>query len=290
MTPKNATAQDQAVEALIAASLRAPAKETEVTQEEISRYVDQHVTLNSEDKAALEQSKSGTLQAIKDILLGSKQDDHTTAARPDKAERADDIESNHLNTTKTATSEFVEAVLIAQITRAVATPQFPLGHLRQNKFVYFAHRRAEENVEEFFCKQPAGPYSPRAKYQGPENIAQQNGYIKKTKVGNFSGFVAGDKITKIDQYLSRYPVCGAVDWVIATFRFRKNEQLELLATVDFAALELIQHKKAVTMENIKEVIAASKIWTAKLAREVFSDESITRALSELRQLFPKTYA
>jgi len=287
MTPKNATAQDKAVEALIGASLRAPAKETEVTQEEISRYVDQHVTLNSEDRAALEKSAPGVKQAIKDILLGNQQEVQTTAARPEKAERAD---CQTQAKRKTATSEFVEAILIAQITRAVATPQYPLGHLRQNKFVYFAHRKVEEDVGEFFSKQPAGPYSSRAKYQGPEGIAQQNGYIKKTKSGDFAGFVAGENIGKIDQYIGRYPVCGAVDWVVATFKFRRKEQLELLATVDFASLELIQHKKAITMENVKEVIASSKKWTAKLAREIFSDENISQALSELRQLFPKTYA
>lgn len=89
MTPKNATAQDKAVEALIGASLRAPAKETEVTQEEINRYVDQHVTLNSEDRSALEKSVPGVKQAIKDILLGNEQEVQTTAVRPEKAERAD---------------------------------------------------------------------------------------------------------------------------------------------------------------------------------------------------------
>ena len=57
MTPKNAKAQEKAIEALIAASLRAPKKETELTHEEISRYVDQRVTLSQEDKVALEKSK-----------------------------------------------------------------------------------------------------------------------------------------------------------------------------------------------------------------------------------------
>jgi type I restriction enzyme S subunit len=227
------------------------------------------------------------MQAIKGILLGNEQEDQAAAARVEKTGRADGSQPIYR---KPATSEFVEAILIAQITRLVATPQFPLGHLRQNKMVYFAHRKAEQDVEEFFCKQPAGPYSPRAKYQGPEGIAQQNGYIKRAKAGNFSGFVAGDKIDKIDQYLPRYPVCGVVNWVVSTFRFRKNEQLELLATVDFAALELIQNKKPITMEGVKGVIAASKEWTAKLKREIFSDSNIAQALIELRQMFPKTYA
>jgi hypothetical protein len=45
--------------------------------------------------------------------------------------------------------------------------------------------------------------------------------------------------------------------------------LELLATVDFAALEILKSKKAVTMANVKHVIATSKKWTAKLNRELF---------------------
>jgi type I restriction enzyme S subunit len=283
MTPKNAKAQEKAVEALIAASLRAPDKETEVTQEEINRYVDQRVTLNSEDKTALEKSKPGVMQAIKSILLGNEQEDHAPAARPEKDERAElSVPTNR----RKASNEFVEAVLIAQLTRLVANPRYPLGHFRQNKMIYFAHRRADDNVKEFFLKQPAGPYSSRATYQGPERIAQQQGYVKK--VG--TGFLAGDNIGKIDQYVSRYPVCIALDWVVGKFRYRKNEDLELLATVDYAALELIQHGKAVTMDSVKNVIATSSKWAAKLNREIFSDDSITQALSELRQLFPKSYA
>lgn len=66
--------------------------------------------------------------------------------------------------------------------------------------------------------------------------------------------------------------------------------MELLATVDFAALELLQQRKAITMENVRNLIATTKEWTAKLKREIFSDENISQPLSELRDLFPKTYA
>jgi hypothetical protein len=286
MTPKNATAQEKAVEALIAASLRAPDKETEVTREEISRYVEQSVTLSSEDKAALEKSKPGVMQAIKSILLGNEQEENPSAARPSKAERAERFAPA---SQRSAPDEFVEAVAIAQVTRLIATPQYPLGHLRQNKMIYFAHRRAEEDVGEHFMKKAAGPYSPWAKYQGPERIAQQSGYIKRTKVGNLVGFVVGDGIEKIDRYLSRYPVCAAVGWVIDQFRYRKNEDLELLATVDFAALDLIRLGTAVTMDAVKNVIATNREWAPKLNRAIFSDDNINRALAELRQMFPRTY-
>lgn len=286
MPPKNATAQEKAVEALIAASLRAPDKEAEVTKDEISRYVDQRVTLSSEDKAALENSKSGLMQIIK-CLLGSEQNDHASAARPPMAERAERSESGHK---RTATNEFVEAVVIAQVTRLVSSAEFPLGHLRQNKIIYFTHRRAEEDVSGLFLKKAAGPYSPWAKYQGPERIAQQNGYIKRAKAGDRTGFIAGDNIDKIDKYLPHYPVCAAIDWVVSQFRYRKNEDLELLATVDFAALDLIRLGTAVTLGGIRHVIATNTEWAPKLNRAIFSDANIARALTELRQMFPKTYA
>jgi type I restriction enzyme S subunit len=287
MTPEEAKAHENALEALIGASLRAPDKETEVTDEEISRYVDQHVTLSSEDKAALEKAKPGVLQAIKDILHGNEQEDDDCTARPSKAGRVQPSASTGRGS---APDEFVEAVVIAQLTRLIATPEYPLGHLRQNKMVYFAHRKAEEDVSEHFLKQAAGPYSPWAKYQGPENIAQRNGYVKRIKVGNLVGFVVGSNIDRIDRYLSHYPVCAAVDWVVNKFRYRRKDELELLATVDFAALELLQLRRLVTMENIKHVIGTSKEWAPKLKRDIFSDEKIAQALAELRNLFPGTYA
>lgn len=189
-----------------------------------------------------------------------------------------------------ASEEFVEAVLIAQFTREMSNPEFPLGHLRQTKLVYFAHRKADEDVSAHFLKKAAGPYSPWATYKGPEGIAQQNKYVKKAKVGSRVGFLVGDHIGKIDQYISRYPVCAAVNWVVSQFRYKKNDDLELFATVDFAALDLVKESKPITTENIKRIIATNREWQAKLQREIFSDANITRALTELRVMFPATYA
>ena len=189
-----------------------------------------------------------------------------------------------------ASDEFVEAVLIAQFTREMSSPEFPLGHLRQNKLVYFAHRKTDEDVAKHFLKKAAGPYSQWATYKGPEGIAQRNGYVKTAKVGKRVGFLVGDNINKIDQYVTRYPVCAAVDWVVRHFRRTRNEDLELFATVDFAALDLVKHATPITMENVKRIIAENSEWKAKLQREIFSDANITRALAELRMLFPATYS
>jgi hypothetical protein len=286
MTPEQAKAQQEALEALIAASLLAPGTETEVTNEEIGRYVSQNVTLSAEDEAALVKAKPHLHKAITEILK-TKDKQGECAHRPEQAEGAQFAKSRSRGSTS---DEFVEAVLIAQLTREISTPQFPLGHLRQNKLVYFAHRKADEDVAGHFLKKAAGPYSQWATYKGPERIAQENRYVRKAKVGSRVGFLVGENINKIDQYISRYPVCAAVDWVVSHFRYKKNDELELFTTVDFAALDLAQEGTPITMENVKRIIGSHGEWSAKLQREVFSDANITRALAELRKLFPGTYA
>jgi type I restriction enzyme S subunit len=184
-----------------------------------------------------------------------------------------------------ATDEFKEAVLIAALVRAFADANHPLGRKRYNKFAYIVHRKAEHDVQQKYLKKAAGPYSPWARYQGPEKIAAKNGYVAACKVGQLAGLVAGRNIGDIDKYLPRYGFADALAWVEATLRYEKNDELELLSTVDFAALDLLDREKAVTVEAVKNVIAAHPDWAPKLDRAIFSDANIARALGRLKGWF-----
>jgi len=235
--------------------------------------------------------QSRTLAALRDTLLPKllsgemrvvqiKQNTSDMVSFPVRASK---------ESTKKPTDEFVEAVVIAQLVRKLAKPNFPLGRKRYNKLAYLVHRKAEDDVSQHYLKKAAGPYSPWAKYGGPEKIAEKNGYVKQGKAGVYSGLLTGEHIDKIDLYLGNYPACAAIDWVVDKFRFKKNDDLELLATVDFAALDLLREGQPVTRETIKKVIAANKEWAPKLDRAIFSDESVDHALAELALLFPVTY-
>jgi len=282
MTPDKAKAHEKAIEALIGASLRAPDKETEIAEEEINRYVSQGVTLRAEDKAALNESKPALFREIAKILEGD------ATAQP--ASQADDIVSLVGASHTSATNPFVEAILIALLTRLVAEPKFPLGRLRYNKMAYFAHRKVEDDVTSIYLKKAAGPYSPWAKYQGPEKIAKKNGYVVWTSVSKLSGFMPGPKIEEIDRYVSRYPVCQAAHWVVKNLKYTNKLDLELFATVDFAVLDLHCEGKRVTVDSIKELIRNNSDWAPKLERSIFSDFNIQRALQELGRLFPSAYS
>ena len=235
--------------------------------------------------------QSRTLAALRDTVLPkllsgelrvaqAKEDVPNIVPFPDKTSK---------ESPKKTTNEFVEAVVIAQLVRKLATPEHPLGRKRYNKFAYLAHRKADEDVSQHYLKKAAGPYSPWAKYGGPEKIAEKNGYVEQGKAGVFTGLVVGKKIEEIDRYLANYPVCAAIDWIVEKFRFKKNDDLELLATVDFAALDLRGEGKPLTREMIKQVILANKEWAPKLDRAIFSDTNVDRALAELATLFPATY-
>lgn len=75
MTPENDNAQEKALEALVAASLRCPDKQPEITEKEIRRFVEQKVTLSAEDKAALAASKPDLMREIEGILKGNTESD-----------------------------------------------------------------------------------------------------------------------------------------------------------------------------------------------------------------------
>ncbi len=79
MTPENVRAQEQALEALIAASLRAPGNLPEVAENELTRFVEQRVTLSAEDEAALQKAKPDLKRQVRDVL----QVQHEVAPEPE---------------------------------------------------------------------------------------------------------------------------------------------------------------------------------------------------------------
>ncbi|MEX2120417.1 MAG: hypothetical protein WD847_12550 [Pirellulales bacterium] len=69
------------------------------------------------------------------------------------------------------------------------------------------------------------------------------------------------------------------------FRFKPNDELELLATVDMAMEDLRQTGKSVELSTVKLVIRNHPEWEAKLERDIFSDTNIARAIKQCGELF-----
>jgi type I restriction enzyme S subunit len=182
---------------------------------------------------------------------------------------------------KVANDEFKDAILISVLAYKFGNEQYPLGAFRRQKLSYFYKRHANMNIDEY-TKKAMGPYNSKIKYQGAENIAIRNKYVKK--VGN-RGIVATNLISKAEEYYNRYYNSADMQWLDTNFHYENNNNLEVLATVDYAINDLVNKNKAITLANIKTYIASDEEWRPKLELDYFTDNAIIKAMEKIKKLF-----
>jgi type I restriction enzyme S subunit len=178
---------------------------------------------------------------------------------------------------------FNEAIVIGVLARHFGSEEFPLGRFRRTKFAYLLHRHSEGRADGFM-KKAAGPYDPNTRYGGAETIALKNGYAKKHRSGSREGFIAGDHIAEAESYFHKWYGAAVLKW-LERFRTKNNDELELLTTVDVAAVELKNTGKPVNVANVKCVLLGHSEWRSKLDRPIFSDSNLSRAINTCRALF-----
>lgn len=176
-----------------------------------------------------------------------------------------------------------EAVVISVLAKTFGSEKFPLGRKRYTKLSYLLHRHVERKADGYL-KKAAGPYNPSTKYGGPEKIAQKNNYIRKHNNGTYTAFVAAENIDQAEGYFEKWYGPDALKW-LEQFRYKKNDDLEVLATVDMAVQDLRAAGAAVTLDAIKGVIRSHPEWEAKLDRPVFADANIETAIEISATLF-----
>lgn len=181
---------------------------------------------------------------------------------------------------------FNEAVVISTLVKHFGKEDYPLGRKRYTKLSYLLHRQAEKQAAGYL-KKAAGPYNPRTKYGGPERIAIESGYIREHKSGPYSGFVAADNISLAENYFDKWYGPSSIKW-LNQFRFKTNDELELLATVDMAAEELSAAGTHVDVASVETVIGSHPEWQAKLDRAIFAAANIAKAIETSRDLFDAT--
>jgi type I restriction enzyme S subunit len=91
-------------------------------------------------------------------------------------------------------------------------------------------------------------------------------------------------MSKALDYIKRWGKLNDIQWLEANLKYKKVDELELLATVDMAICDLENAGIVVSVNSIKNLIATNKEWKAKLGRQTFSDENITYAINEIQKL------
>lgn len=179
--------------------------------------------------------------------------------------------------------QFNEAVVIAVLASHFGSEQYPLGRKRYNKISYLLHHHAEKKAEGYL-KKAAGPYNPGTKYGGSEAIAIKKGYIRQHTRDKLKGFIAGENINEAKEFFVKWYGNTALRW-LEQFRFRTNDELELVTTVHMSIEDLKKSGSLIGVGQVKQVIQDHPEWKAKLERDLFSDANIARAINECTRLF-----
>ncbi|MDL2230012.1 restriction endonuclease subunit S [Treponema sp. OttesenSCG-928-L16] len=180
--------------------------------------------------------------------------------------------------------QFDDAVMIAGIVNALYSDKHPLGRKKVQKCLYLLRRHQDESTKSF-KKKAAGPYADEVRYKGGEPIAQSAKYIATTTTkGKGTIFACGSNIKQALEYIVKWGNQADIQWVTDKLKYRKVDDLELLATVDMAICDLEEAGIPVSVASIRNLIAANKEWKEKLSKPIFSDTNIARAISELPKL------
>nr|WP_136161830.1 restriction endonuclease subunit S [Sphingomonas flavalba] len=184
-------------------------------------------------------------------------------------------------------TKFKEAVLVATIVNTfLQAGGEPIGNFRLQKAVYFARRRMGEHVGEMaYLKKAAGPYNPSMKYSGGIAIAKQKNWVREAR-GRFGfGHVPGTDVGDAGEWIDTYGYDKPARWVAEHFRYKKNEEWETLATIDYA----VEHLQTLSIEpdaaQILQYIASDPEWCPKIEKLRLTEMSVATAMLEVQALF-----
>ncbi|MGN8226731.1 restriction endonuclease subunit S [Gracilimonas sp. BCB1] len=193
------------------------------------------------------------------------------------------VQTNNTKSQRKRSWAYEEAVIISTLIDRFNSDKFFLSRFRFVKYSYLLKRYKEMEVKDYL-KKAAGPYNPQTRYGGPERIAKDKNYIVPATSGKYNGFVPGENIEEATGYFVDWFGTEVLDW-LEQFRYTKNDELELLTTVDLAIQDLKEAGQSASLETVKRLISDHKEWRPKLKRKAFSDKRIEYAIKELNQLF-----
>lgn len=180
-----------------------------------------------------------------------------------------------------ASKAFRKGVILAWVVQKLAVRRKQVTRLAAQKAVYVLERALNLGVFTDHQQKPLGPYDHRAKYHDAEPIAARGGWMR------VSGSVLepGERTEEITRYLGRYirsePLASRLIDLLARLT---DEELEVWATIAWAARALASSGEPVTVSTVQDYLAQSTEWSAKLRRRSFRPGAIAGALTRLSRL------
>ncbi|NOT01003.1 MAG: hypothetical protein HOP29_10280 [Phycisphaerales bacterium] len=179
------------------------------------------------------------------------------------------------------TPQFRQGVVLAFIVDELLKRGEQPTRFRVMKHLYFANELCALNLELEFLKKAAGPYDPKLRYGGAEDIAvRQREYLSLDGPRFGRGPNLAEGLGYVDGIIGA--VRGRFVEILDHFRGYGNDALERWATVHSAAKAILENGNAVTVEAVKSHLGEEPEWAGKLSRDSFATENIEKTLDGLR--------
>lgn len=255
-----------------------PEKDEQIAIADILSEMDMEIATLEEKLAKYRQVKQGMMQQLLTGKIRLKNDVVDSVHTEQKVSaKKSPVSSAHNH-------QFDDAVAIAAIVDAFYSDKYPLGRVKVQKLLYLLHRHQGVSVSDF-KKKAAGPYADTVRYKGGEPIAKKNKYIVSESGKQGTRYSKGTNMGQALDYVERWGMQADLHWLKDNFLHASRNDLELFATVDMAICDLNEAGVPISVASIKDLIASSKEWKAKLSKTYFSHRDIARAIKKCTELF-----
>lgn len=255
-----------------------PEKDEQIAIADILSEMDMEIAALEGKIAKYRQIKQGMMQQLLTGKIRLKNDIVDSVHTEQKATaKKTPVRSAHNH-------QFDDAVAIAAIVDAFYSDKYPLGRVKVQKLLYLLHRHQAVSVSDF-KKKAAGPYADTVRYKGGEPIAKKNKYIISENGKQGTRYSRGENMAQALNYVERWGMKSDLQWLKENFLHTGRNDLELFATVDMAICDLNEAGVPISVASIKDLIASSKEWKAKLSKTYFSDRDIARAIKKCSHTF-----
>jgi type I restriction enzyme S subunit len=173
-------------------------------------------------------------------------------------------------------------VILAIITKLFTDKRMKfLKHMRYQKLVYLylVYKKAKTSI---FAKWEYGPFSKELAYTVVPKAESERLYIATDDDKNIC---IGKNINEaVENAINKGYYKGA-EQLAGKIRYKKDTELEVLATVIESIKDLEISQKAISLQTVKEYIRSIPIWKHKLSLEYFTDFAIEKSIKEYYDFF-----
>ncbi len=176
---------------------------------------------------------------------------------------------------------FKRAVLAAEIASQLCDePTF--GHVKFQKMVYLSEQICELRADANYSKQVAGPYDRKFMHSIDSQFKRQKWFeVKIEKKGNYSKYKYNplENVDKYKKYYSSYysSFDNDIQWLINTFKKRKTNDVELIATLFYCWKEIKE-----SSDSFSETLLIERFYKWSKEKGKFSQNTVQNGIKWMR--------